>query len=272
MADRNSGEERSTDDRPCLPTVYHDRRNVGARAEQQEPCQPRLSRPARRLFGCEPHDERHARRRTDRRFEAAPVDAGLMMKVFYAFAALALLSVAISVGGKWYGDRSPWPATPTTPDPPRGRHRQQCDLALPANAIRFETRAPRRHRDRLDLYLRWPDMEGYTDAPRRLQPCRRDPQDHFRLARGTHDVARHERPVRADLLVPDRAARRSGRQRCHDVPLHRGVRLSRRGARRRRAAGQGALRRALPDGAEARRRGIARRPASATSISATISA
>ncbi|TIT92636.1 MAG: hypothetical protein E5W55_17720, partial [Mesorhizobium sp.] len=31
------------------------------------------------------------------------VDSTFMKRVFYAFAALALLSVAISVGGKWLG-------------------------------------------------------------------------------------------------------------------------------------------------------------------------
>ncbi len=31
------------------------------------------------------------------------VDSVLMKRVFYAFAALALLSLAISLGGKWFG-------------------------------------------------------------------------------------------------------------------------------------------------------------------------
>ena len=47
-------------------------------------------------------------------------------------------------------------------------------IAAPANAIRFE----RARRDgiaaRLDLYLHWPDLEGYSEAaPQRLQPRRR---------------------------------------------------------------------------------------------------
>ena len=35
--------------------------------------------------------------------EFTVVDSTLMRRVFYAFAALALLSVAISLGGKWFG-------------------------------------------------------------------------------------------------------------------------------------------------------------------------
>ncbi|TGV92783.1 hypothetical protein EN788_61000, partial [Mesorhizobium sp. M2D.F.Ca.ET.145.01.1.1] len=35
--------------------------------------------------------------------ELTVVDSKLMKRVFYAFAALALLSIAISLGGKWFG-------------------------------------------------------------------------------------------------------------------------------------------------------------------------
>lgn len=93
------------------------------------------------------------------------IDSSLMMKVFYAFAALALLSVAISLGGKWFG-RSIVMSGHTDDTTVHEIVIGNNVIAVPANFIRFE----RARRDgiaaRLDLYLRYPRMDGYSAAAR----------------------------------------------------------------------------------------------------------
>jgi hypothetical protein len=93
------------------------------------------------------------------------INSSLMMKVFCAFAALALLSLAISAGGKWFG-RSIAMAGHTDD---RTLHEIVIGnnvIAAPANAIRFERARRDGIAQRLDLYLRWPELEGYSEAAR----------------------------------------------------------------------------------------------------------
>lgn len=94
-----------------------------------------------------------------------PLDSAFMLRVFYAFAVLAVLSVAISVAGKWMG-RSIALAGHTEDTTIHEIVIGNNVLAVPANAIRFE----RARRDgiaaKLDLYLRWPDMAGYSAGAR----------------------------------------------------------------------------------------------------------
>jgi hypothetical protein len=97
--------------------------------------------------------------------EIRTVDSSLMFKVFCAFALLALLSAAISAGGKWFG-RSIAMAGHTDD---RTLHEIVIGndvLAVPANAIRFERARRDGIASRLDLYLRWPEMSGYSTAAR----------------------------------------------------------------------------------------------------------
>jgi hypothetical protein len=93
------------------------------------------------------------------------ISGGLMTKVFYVFAALAFASIAISVAGKWFGQAIS-----------HGGHTDSTALreivignnviVAPDNMIRF----PDARRDgvtaRLDLYMRWPELSGYSDAVR----------------------------------------------------------------------------------------------------------
>ena len=88
-----------------------------------------------------------------------------MWRVFYVFGALALLSVAISVGGKWLG-RSIAMAGHTEDMTVREIVIGNNVISAPANAIRFERDRPIGVADRLDLYLHWPDMRGYSAALR----------------------------------------------------------------------------------------------------------
>ncbi len=91
------------------------------------------------------------------------VEPAFMAKVFHAFAALALLSLAITLAGKWYGH-----------DLAMGGHTDDTTLrevvignnviAAPANTIRFQQARRDGVAARLDLYLRYPQMDGYNDA------------------------------------------------------------------------------------------------------------
>ncbi|MDX8529955.1 hypothetical protein RFM41_11440 [Mesorhizobium sp. VK25A] len=93
------------------------------------------------------------------------VDSTLMKRVFYIFAALALLSVAISVGGKWLG-RSIAMAGYTDDTTVRQIVMGNNLISVPANFIRFDQARRDGIASRLDLYLRYPEMDGYSTASR----------------------------------------------------------------------------------------------------------
>ncbi|MEP9388230.1 hypothetical protein [Mesorhizobium sp. KR9-304] len=88
-----------------------------------------------------------------------------MMKVFYGFAVLALLSLGISLGGKWFG-RSIALAGHTDDATLREIVIGNNVISAPANTIRFDRQRRNGIASRLDLYLRWPRLDGYSDAAR----------------------------------------------------------------------------------------------------------
>jgi hypothetical protein len=98
---------------------------------------------------------------TPGQFQVKAVNSRFMLQVFYAFAALAVVSVGLSIAGKWLG-RMIALAGHTEDTTIHEIVIGNNVLAVPANAIRFD----RERRDgvakRLDLYLRWPDMGGYS--------------------------------------------------------------------------------------------------------------
>ena len=91
----------------------------------------------------------------------APPNTRLMWRVFYAFGLIALLSVVISVGGTWLG-RSIALAGHTEDTTLRNIVIGNNLISVPANAIRFERDRYDGVAERLDLYLHWPDMRGYS--------------------------------------------------------------------------------------------------------------
>ncbi|PTE12083.1 hypothetical protein [Mesorhizobium helmanticense] len=93
------------------------------------------------------------------------VDSTLMKRVFYAFATLALLSVAISLGGKWFG-RSIAMAGYTDDTTIHKIVIGNNVIAVPANFIRFDQARRDGIASRLDLYLRYPEMDGYSTVAR----------------------------------------------------------------------------------------------------------
>lgn len=93
------------------------------------------------------------------------IDASLMAKVFYVFAALALLSLAISFGGRWFGHSiamGGYSDDTTIHEVVIGND----VLRVPANTIRFARARHDGAASRLDLYLRYPSMDGYNDGAR----------------------------------------------------------------------------------------------------------
>ncbi len=93
--------------------------------------------------------------------EVKPIDSAFMMRIFYGLAALALLSLAISVGGKWLG-KSIAMAGHTDDVTVHEIVIGNDVIAAPANTIRFERARRDGVTERLDLYLHWPDMRGYS--------------------------------------------------------------------------------------------------------------
>lgn len=93
------------------------------------------------------------------------VNSALILKVFYAFAALAILSLAISIGGRWFG-RAISMAGYTDDTSLHEIVIGNDVISAPANTIRFEKSRRDGVASRLDLYLRWPEMDGYSEAAR----------------------------------------------------------------------------------------------------------
>jgi hypothetical protein len=93
------------------------------------------------------------------------IGSRLMTRIFIAFAVLALLSLALSMAGKWFG--SSIALAGYTDDPsPREVVIGNNVIAAPANTIRFERARRDGIASRLDLYLRWPLLDGYTEESR----------------------------------------------------------------------------------------------------------
>lgn len=89
------------------------------------------------------------------------VNSSFMLKVFYVFAALALMSVAVSLIGKWLGSSIAMAGHTddlTTREIVIGNN----VVVTTDNTIRFERQRHDGVTSRLDLYFRWPQMDGYS--------------------------------------------------------------------------------------------------------------
>lgn len=94
------------------------------------------------------------------------LDQRFVWRVFYAFAALAILSAAISVAGRYAG-RTIAMAGHTDDTTIAEVVIGNNVVAAPKNMIRFEAARRNGVSARLDLYMRWPQLDGYSDAARR---------------------------------------------------------------------------------------------------------
>lgn len=94
------------------------------------------------------------------------VSQGFILKTTLVIFILAALTVAVSLAGRWMGQRiamgghSVSTALTTI-------HIEGERLRIPANAIRFDNQRAGGSMERLDLYLLWPQMEGYSTGNRR---------------------------------------------------------------------------------------------------------
>lgn len=95
------------------------------------------------------------------------VGANFMTKVFYAFLAMAVLSIGISYAGKSIG-RTIALAGHTTDTTMQEVVIGQDVLAVPSNMIRFASERRSGEARKLDIYLSWPDLNGYSDEERGL--------------------------------------------------------------------------------------------------------
>ena len=94
-----------------------------------------------------------------------PAGSRFAIRIFYVCAALAMISVAVSIAGRLLGGSIA--AVGHTED----THVFELVignnvLAVPANYIRFEKHRMDGDVGRLDLYMRWPDLAGYSDEIR----------------------------------------------------------------------------------------------------------
>jgi hypothetical protein len=80
---------------------------------------------------------------------------------------LAALTAGISIAGRWYGENLAL-AGHTTSTEANDIFIGQDHLRLPSNVIRFEEQRITGIAERIDLYLTWPGMQGYTDKTRTL--------------------------------------------------------------------------------------------------------
>jgi hypothetical protein len=93
------------------------------------------------------------------------LDTNFMWRVFFVFAGLALLSIAISITGRIAG-RSIAMAGHTDDTALVEVVIGNNVLVAPKNEIRFAEGRRNGIAQKLDLYMRWPDLSGYSDAAR----------------------------------------------------------------------------------------------------------
>jgi hypothetical protein len=93
------------------------------------------------------------------------LDSTLMMKVFYGLAVLAVLSVAISFGGKWFGHTIAMAGYTDDVTTTRGRDRQRCHRSAGEHDPLRKVPTRRHCRPSRPLHA-LPEMDGYSEAAR----------------------------------------------------------------------------------------------------------
>jgi hypothetical protein len=98
------------------------------------------------------------------RFEPI-ITSRLVIRLMLGVAAFAALSAAAAVGGRWVGERIAMAGHSTSTELFRSTIGEDV-FDLPANVIRFENQRHAGPKASLDLYFRWPDMQGYSAETR----------------------------------------------------------------------------------------------------------
>ena len=95
------------------------------------------------------------------------LSSGFVYRVTAVVMVLATLTAAISLAGRWFGENLAL-AGHTASNEVFDIFIGQDHLRLPANVIRFENQRATSVAERVDLYLTWPGLEGYSDETRSL--------------------------------------------------------------------------------------------------------
>lgn len=100
--------------------------------------------------------------------ELSPLLSGrIFSKIAAVVVLLAAITATLSLSGRWFGEKlalAGHTSSLTVYDIFIG----QDHLRLPANVIRFENQRTTSIAERVDIYLTWPALEGYSDENRRL--------------------------------------------------------------------------------------------------------
>lgn len=88
-----------------------------------------------------------------------------LRRLTIATAALLLTTLAITMGGRWLGERMALGGN-TESDEILPITIGEDTLQIPANTIRFEEQRKAGKTERVDLYVTWPGMQGYSPARR----------------------------------------------------------------------------------------------------------
>ncbi|SOC38906.1 hypothetical protein SAMN05892877_105322 [Rhizobium subbaraonis] len=107
----------------------------------------------------------HAKGQRDDIHEEHLFSARFIKRLCVGIAVLAGLTGALSYAGRELGDRIAL-AGHTEDRTPLNILIGEDHLRLPSNAIRFQDQRQTGRTDRLDVYLTWPEMEGYTSENR----------------------------------------------------------------------------------------------------------
>lgn len=93
------------------------------------------------------------------------VSQSFILKSTMVIFLFGLLTVAVSVTGRWMGQRIAMGGHSISTSLSKILINGE-ELRIPANAIRFDNQRSGGTMERLDLYLLWPQMEGYTTGNR----------------------------------------------------------------------------------------------------------
>ncbi|WP_136656960.1 hypothetical protein [Nitratireductor sp. XY-223] len=90
----------------------------------------------------------------------------LIRKIMLFIAVAGLLTLALSVAGRWVGERIVMGGHSTDSTPVRVTVGNSA-LALPANMLRFENQRKTGVYERVDAYFTWPGLKGYSRSNHR---------------------------------------------------------------------------------------------------------
>jgi hypothetical protein len=137
--------------------------------------------------------------------ESPLLSTGFLVRTTVVVALLAALTVAIAVGGRWFGARVSL-AGNTDSTVPVTLTIGQDTLQLQENTIRFPSQRHSGTTERADLYLAWPQMQGYSSENRdRFDDIAKSPDLIFlQITQATmsRDMSGRFEPIYSHLIDP----------------------------------------------------------------------